>query len=157
QPWDARAIRGAIDETLAALERVGATPTWVLESHDAERLATRYGDVRRVRAAALLLLALPGTAFVYQGQELGLPGVELPAEARRDPVFFRTGGARPGRDGCRVPLPWEPDPPGYGFTTGTPWLPVPDGWGDASVARQCDDAGSTLTLYRDAVRLRPRG
>jgi alpha-glucosidase len=157
QPWDAAAIRRAIDETLAALRPVGATPTWVLESHDAERLVTRYGDARRARAAALLLLALPGTAFVYQGQELGLFEVELPAAARLDPVFFRTNGARPGRDGCRVPLPWEPEAPGYGFTTGTPWLPMPEGWGEESVALQHDDPGSMLALYRDAIRLRPRG
>jgi alpha-glucosidase len=96
----------------------------VFDNDDVTRLPTRYGGgeegTRRARAAALLLLALPGTTFVYEGQELGLEEVDLPDEARRDPIFFRTKGGRKGRDGCRVPIPWESTPPGFGFTLGTP-------------------------------------
>ena len=123
ESWNEPALRRTIDETLDAFGAVGATPTWVLENHDVQRLATRYGGgveaARRARAAALFLLALPGTAFLYEGQELGLEEVELPDELRQDPIFFRTNGERLGRDGCRVPIPWENGPPGFGFTTGT--------------------------------------
>jgi alpha-glucosidase len=140
---------------------VGATPSWVLETHDVARLPTRYGGgadgLRRARAAALLLLALPGTAFLYQGQELGLEEVELADELRQDPIFFRTGGTRLGRDGCRVPLPWTADEPGFGFTTGTPWLPQPDGFGARSVTAQDGREYSTLELFRAALAQRPGG
>ena len=118
EEWEAGALRRTIDEALTGFDAVGAAPTWVLENHDVPRLATRYGGgeegVRRARAAALLLLALPGAAFLYQGQELGLEEVALPDDLRRDPIFFRTNGERLGRDGSRVPLPWEPAPPGSG-------------------------------------------
>ena len=154
EPWEAKALRAAIDATLAALEPVGATPTWVLENHDVTRLRTRHGSVDAARAAALLLLALPGTIFVYTGQELGLEEVDLPDELRQDPIFFRTGGAKKGRDGCRVPIPWTPDPPGYGFTAGTPWLPIPGTWGGLCVAAQERDEESTLALYRRALAAR---
>jgi alpha-glucosidase len=161
QGWNEEAIRGAVDQSLAALGAVGATPSWVLESHDVPRLPTRYGGgaegSRRARAATLLQLALPGTVFFYQGQELGLEEVELADEARQDPVFHRTNGARAGRDGCRVPLPWTADAPGFGFTTGTPWLPAPAGWGSQSVERQLDEPASTLTLARAAIAARPTG
>lgn len=153
EPWDAPRLRAAIEATLGALRPVGATATWVLENHDVPRLPTRYGSVRRARAGSLLLLALPGTAFLYQGEELGLEEVDVPAEARRDPVFFRTDGERAGRDGCRVPLPWERGP-GLGFTSGRPWLPVPDGWDALSVEAQRADPASTLALHRDALALR---
>jgi alpha-glucosidase len=154
EPWDAEALRAAIDGTLAALEPVGATPTWVLENHDVTRIATRYGEVEAARAAAVLLLALPGTIFLYQGQELALAEVDLPDELRQDPVFFRSGGARKGRDGCRVPMPWEGGPPGFGFTTGRPWLPIPEPWSGAAVAAQAGDPASTLELYRTALAAR---
>ncbi len=157
EPWDAGALRSAVDRTLAALEPVGATPTWVLENHDVVRLATRYGGTDRARAAALLLLALPGTVFLYAGQELGLDEVDLPAGARRDPVYFRTQGVRLGRDGARVPIPWERDGHALGFTTGKPWLPMPPEWAERSVAAQEGDPGSTLALYRSAIRARPAG
>jgi alpha-glucosidase len=157
EPWDADALRGAIDATIDALATVGATPTWVLENHDVPRLVTRYGSVRQARAAALLLLALPGAAFLYAGQELGLEEVDLPDEARQDPVFFRTAGARAGRDGCRIPVPWTADAPGFGFSEAPPWLPVPAHWSELSVAAQRDDPDSMLSLYREALRLRPRG
>jgi len=126
----------------------------VLENHDVTRLPTRWGSER---AAALLLLALPGTAFLYAGQELGLEEVDLPDELRQDPVFSRTNGARKGRDGCRVPLPWEDAAPGFGFTTGAPWLPIPESWGAACVAVQEREPGSMLAFYREALRLRPHG
>jgi alpha-glucosidase len=159
--WDAGAMRATIDRTRVAMAAVGGVPTWVLENHDVPRLATRYGGGeqgrRRARAAALLLLALPGAVFLYQGQELGLEEVDLPDEARQDPVFFHSDGARKGRDGCRVPLPWTDGGPGHGFTTSEPWLPMPERWGRASVAAQNGDATSTLELYRTALANRPRG
>src|SRR5207247_9003692 len=120
QPWDAVAIRAAIDESLAALPIV----TWVLENHDIARVATRFG-AREARAAALLLLALPGPVFLYQGQELGLPEVDLPDEVRQDPISFRSRGERKGRDGARVPLPWTREPPARA------WLAQPDARGGA--------------------------
>ena len=159
EEWDAERIRVAVDSTLASLGEVGAPPTWVLESHDVTRLPTRYGGgedgLRRARAACLLLLALPGVAFLYQGQELGLEEVDLPDALRQDPVFIRTKGARKGRDGCRVPIPWEDGPPGFGFTTGEPWLPIPETWAALSVAAQSEDPASALSLYRSALALRP--
>jgi alpha-glucosidase len=154
EPWEAETIRAAIDGTLAALNQVGATPTWVLENHDVMRLPSRYGGHDRARAAALLLLALPGTIFLYAGQELGLEEVELPDELRQDPVFYRSGGARKGRDGCRIPIPWESEPPGFGFTRASPWLPIPASWGAVSVAAQDGDETSTLARYRAALTAR---
>jgi alpha-glucosidase len=156
--WEASGMREAIDRSRAALAEVGAPPTWVLENHDVTRLPTRYGGgaegLRRARAAALLLLALPGPAFLYQGQELGLEEVELADHVRQDPIFRRSGGARKGRDGCRVPIPWEALPFGFGFTTGTPWLPVPDEWQAVAVTTQEADDGSMLSLYRSALARR---
>jgi alpha-glucosidase len=130
----------------------------VFENHDVPRLPTRFGGgedgLRRARAALLLLLALPGAAFVYAGQELGLEESELADEYRQDPIFARTGGARLGRDGCRVPLPWTASGPGFGFTTGAPWLPMPTTFGALSVATQQADEASTLALCRRALELR---
>jgi alpha-glucosidase len=146
QPWDAAAIRASIDESLAALPVV----TWVLENHDVTRLVTRFG-AREARAAALLLLALPGPLFLYQGQELGLEEVDLPDELRQDPIFFRTRGERKGRDGCRVPLPWKRE-----FPTRS-WLPQPAHWSALSVEAQLEDEESMLALYTAALRARPAG
>jgi alpha-glucosidase len=157
EPWDATAMRRAVDATLDALATVAAESTWVLENHDVTRLPTRYGDLRAARAATLLLLALPGPVFLYAGQELGLEEVELPDELRQDPVFFRTNGRRKGRDGCRVPVPWTRAAPALGFTTGTPWLPQPGHWSGLSVEAQSGDPASTLELYRAAIAHRPRG
>src|SRR5204862_101932 len=145
-PWDADAIRASIDESLEALPIV----TWVLENHDVPRVATRFG-VREARAAALLLLALPGPVFLYQGQEPGLPEVELPDEARQDPIFLRSRGERKGRDGARVPLPWTREAPARS------WLPQPAGWGVLSVEAQERDEDSALSLYRRALAARPSG
>ena len=159
----------------------GDRAPWVIGNHDVPRPVSRYaaggpgapnesaglprvGDpglragTRRARAAALLMLALPGSAYIYQGDELGLPEVvELPDEARQDPTFRRSGGTAPGRDGCRVPLPWSAAGSSFGFSTGgrdgghaAPWLPQPGYWGQYSVASQIGDPGSFLTLYRSA-------
>jgi alpha-glucosidase len=159
--WDAVAMRATIDRTRAAMAAVGAVPTWVLENHDVTRAPTRYGGGaegrRRARAAALLLLALPGAAFLYQGQELGLEEVELPDEMRQDPLFLHSGGVRKGRDGCRVPIPWTTTGPGYGFTPSEPWLPMPEHFGPQSVDAQSGDPASTLELYRLALARRPTG
>jgi alpha-glucosidase len=177
-PWDARALRAVIDASLAALEPVGAPATWVLSSHDETRHATRFGrahtggafggaalpasptdlvlGIRRARAAALLTLALPGSAYLYQGEELGLPEVEdLPDEALQDPTWERSGRTVRGRDGCRVPLPWDGDRPPFGFTYGeAAWLPQPPEWATRTVAVQLADPASTLSLYRTALQLR---
>ena len=104
------------------------------------------------------MLALPGGAYVYQGEELGLPEVtDLPDDVLQDPTFLRSGGAERGRDGSRVPLPWSGARPPFGFgPSGRPWLPQPAGWAELTVERQAGDAGSMLTLYRDALRLRRR-
>src|SRR4029453_12601399 len=103
-------------------------PTWVLSNHDVGREGTRYGGgaqgLARSKGATLTMLALPGSAYLYQGQELGLPEVNVPVKDREDPAFFR--GAGPGRDGCRVPLPWSGTSQPYGFTPvgGAPGLPA---------------------------------
>jgi alpha-glucosidase len=176
QPWSAKAMRASIARTLAEHAPVGAPATWVLSNHDVTRPATRYGQAdssfaferkrfgtatdralgaRRTRAAALLVAALPGSLYIYQGDELGLPEVELPLDAIEDPMHFRSGGVDPGRDGCRVPLPWAGAASPYGFG-GTPWLPQPDDWASLTVAAQERDPFSTLHLYRAAIALRRR-
>ncbi|MFE7427205.1 glycoside hydrolase family 13 protein [Streptomyces sp. NPDC057545] len=170
--WDAAALREVIDTSLAAMRPVGAPATWVLSNHDVTRHATRFanppglgtqirtpGDrelgLRRARAATLLMLALPGSAYVYQGEELGLPDVtDLPDEVRQDPSFFRAEGQDGFRDGCRVPIPWTRDGGSYGFGSGGSWLPQPDGWGELSVEAQTGVTGSTLELYRAAIAAR---
>ncbi|MGW1077493.1 glycoside hydrolase family 13 protein [Streptomyces sp. NPDC002537] len=157
--WDAQAMRKVIDESLAATLSVGAPTTWVLSNHDVVRHATRYGGggpgLRRARAAALLMLALPGSAYVYQGEELGLPEVvDLPDEVRQDPAFFRGDGQDGTRDGCRVPIPWSGASAPYGFGPGGSWLPQPEEWRELSVAAQSGDPRSTLELYRSALTLR---
>jgi alpha-glucosidase len=153
--FDADELRATIEDTLAAVSAVGGAATWALSDHDVIRPASRYGTgpvgLARARAMALVQLALPGAAYVYNGDELGLPDTDLPDDARRDAVWRH---AEHGRDGCRVPQPWEPDQPAYGFTTGTPWLPPPDSYGALSVASQLEDTGSTLSLYRRALELR---
>ncbi|MER7174970.1 glycoside hydrolase family 13 protein [Streptomyces mesophilus] len=170
--WDAAALREVIDTSLAAMRPVGAPATWVLSNHDVTRHATRFanpaglgtqlrtpGDrelgLRRAHAATLLMLALPGSAYVYQGEELGLPDVtDLPDEARQDPSFFRAAGQDGFRDGCRVPIPWTRDGSSYGFGAGGSWLPQPSQWAELSVEAQSGDEGSTLELYRGALALR---
>lgn len=160
--WDAEALRRVVDESLETSGSVGAPATWVLSNHDVQRHSTRYagGDgpgagLRRARAASLLMLALPGSAYVYQGEELGLPEVtDLPDEVRQDPSFFRANGQEGLRDGCRVPLPWSGTTASYGFGDGPAWLPQPEVWRALSVEAQTGDPRSTLELYRAALRLR---
>jgi len=178
-PWDAAAIRKVVDDGIALHAPVRATPTWVLSNHDVVRHVTRYGRVdtrfsldhrqlgvpsdrplgtRRARAAALLLLALPGSAYLYQGEELGLYEVEdIPDGLRQDPMFWQTNGENPGRDGCRVPLPWSGDEPPFGFSppgSVAPWLPQPTDWRALTVESQQGDPSSMLELYRSALRAR---
>jgi len=178
-PWEADRLREVIDESLAALAPVGAPATWVLSSHDETRHVTRFGrawtgagfggaavpggptdlalGLRRARAAALLTLALPGSVYVYQGEELGLPEVEdLPDDVLQDPTWERSGHTERGRDGCRVPLPWDGERPPFGFTADgvAPWLPQPCAWSALTVAAQSAEPGSVLSLYRNALRLR---
>jgi alpha-glucosidase len=178
-PWDAAALRRVVDGTLAALGPVGAPATWVLSSHDETRHVTRFGreytgaafggaalapsptdldlGLRRARAAALLTLALPGSAYVYQGEELGLPEVEdLPEELLQDPTWERSGHTVRGRDGCRVPLPWAGERPPFGFAPDgvASWLPQPASWRSLTAEAQRADGSSTLSLYRAALRLR---
>lgn len=160
--FDAGALREVIDATIDGLAPVDAPATWVLSNHDVTRHATRYGGgvqgLARARAAALLTLALPGSAYIYQGEELGLPEVtDLPDEVLQDPQWERSGRTQRGRDGCRVPIPWAGQAPPFGF--GPPgstasWLPVPDSWRPLSVEAQSADADSTLALYRRALKLR---
>ncbi|MEV0524854.1 glycoside hydrolase family 13 protein [Streptomyces sp. NPDC050439] len=162
--WDADALRSVIDRSLVAMNAVGAPATWVLSNHDVVRHSTRFADgdaargLRRARAATLLMLALPGSAYIYQGEELGLPEVtELPDEVRQDPAFFRSTGQDGTRDGCRVPLPWsgERAPFGFGPVEGGPsWLPQPASWKDLTVEAQEGDPASTLEFYRRALAAR---
>ncbi len=174
--WDAAALRDVIGESLAEYAAVGAPSTWVLSNHDVVRHASRLAltaenpqgagigpktpgkpdpvkGLHRARAATSLMLALPGSSYLYQGEELGLPEViDLPDDARQDPTWFRTNGERYGRDGCRVPIPWTADAPAYGFnTTGESWLPQPAEWADLARDVQVDDPSSTLTLYRSLL------
>ncbi|MDP0398716.1 glycoside hydrolase family 13 protein [Tsukamurella strandjordii] len=157
--WDAREIRDAIDNSLIAVESVGGIPTWTLSNHDVPREVTRYGGgslgEARARAMILLELALPGTAFLYNGSELGLPNVDLPDDALQDPTWERSGHTERGRDGCRVPLPWQGTLPPYGFSTNPDtWLPMPADWKDLTAEAELEDLDSTLTLYRTALELR---
>lgn len=178
RPWDAKELRESIRMTLEAHAPVGAPATWVLSNHDVTRPVTRYGredssfdfaakrfgtpsdlelGTRRARAAALLVAALPGALYVYQGDELGLPEAEVPRELIQDPMHFRSDGVDPGRDGCRVPLPWTRTGTSLGFGPdggGAPWLPQPADWRDRSVDAQDGDPDSMLSLYRRALHLR---
>lgn len=189
--WDAESLTSAIDRSFEHAERVGAPNTWVLSNHDTVRHASRYGLAdpssypagitaedeqpdeelgrRRARAAALVELALPGSAYIYQGDELGLPEhTTLAAEQRTDPYFFRTDGKEPGRDGSRIPLPWAADEPSYGFSTpadddgpasaaegvAAPWLPQPASFRALAADRQVGVEGSVFELYRRLLQIR---
>lgn len=185
QPWDATRMRTAIEDGLRV---AGPAPAWALSNHDVHRAATRYGQVqrldappptdmisaarrtgpsdiqlgvRRAKAAAALMLALPGSVFLYQGEELGLPEVfDLPDEARQDPIWVRSDGRELGRDGCRVPLPWVADGPNLGFSpepgAARPWLPQPEWLGRYARDRQEQTSGSPLAVYRKLVHQRHR-
>ncbi|MGN6206606.1 glycoside hydrolase family 13 protein [Humibacter sp.] len=172
-PWNPDALRDVIAESLAAFNGVGAPSTWVLSNHDVIRHPTRFGlmdgspqghgigpktpyrpnkalGLQRARAATTVMLALPGSAYLYQGEELGLPEViDLPDSARQDPTWFRTGGERYGRDGCRVPIPWTASGPSYGFSdSGKSWLPQPSEWATMARDVESDEPDSTLSLYK---------
>jgi alpha-glucosidase len=183
-PWLAEPMRESIVGSLDAHEGVGAPPTWVLSNHDTVREVSRYArpqgvrelrhlddlldlpadfelGTKRARAAALLMLALPGGAYVYQGEELGLTEVEdLPVELLQDPGWKQSGYTLRGRDGCRVPLPWSGDEPPFGFTpngaSASPWLPQPRSWRRLTVQAQTGDERSMLELYRRALAIRRR-
>jgi alpha-glucosidase len=179
-PWRAPALRESVERTLWEHAMVGAPATWVLSNHDVARHVSRLArdpgadlgtsldallaepadleaGLRRARAAALLIFALPGGAYVYQGDELGLPEVEdLPEASLDDPTWRRSGHTQRGRDGCRVPMPWSGDAPPFGFGPGTgqPWLPQP-AWFARFTAEQAEkDPDSMLHLYREALRVR---
>ena len=179
RPWEATSLIASIDDTLAVHAPVGAPATWVLSNHDVTRPVTRYGrqdssfafpqkragiptDLalgrRRARAAALLAAALPGSLYIYQGDELGLDEVDVAADEVQDPMHVRSGGVDPGRDGCRVPLPWSGDRPPFGFspegTTAAPWLSQPAHWAALTAEAQLADPGSMLRLYRALLHIR---
>lgn len=178
-PWDAAALRDVVTTSLDAYDEVGAPTTWVLSNHDVVRHASRLAipgggrpngirahepqpdavlGLRRARAATLQMLALPGSAYLYQGEELGLPEhTTLDDSLRQDPAWFRTGHTEAGRDGCRVPMPWEGDAPGLGFgPSASTWLPQPDSYRELAADRQRGVAGSTYELYRTALAERRR-
>jgi alpha-glucosidase len=156
--WSADAFRDVVASTMAAMRPVGAAPTWVLSNHDVVRHPTRYGGgargLARGRAATLAMLALPGSSYLYQGEELGLEEVDVAPEHRQDPAWLR--GGRQGRDGCRVPLPWSgsESPFGFGPRASTPWIPQPAEWASLTVEAQSGAPGSTLEFYRSALAAR---
>ncbi|WMY78962.1 alpha-amylase family glycosyl hydrolase [Citricoccus sp. I39-566] len=194
--WDAVRLSDAITVSLQEAAKVGAPNTWVLSNHDTVRHASRFGLTdptrypsgigaedeqpdealgwKRARAAAMIELGLPGSAYLYQGDELGLPEhTTLEDSLRQDPTFFRTGGAEKGRDGSRVPMPWRAAQTGFGFSLGAgpggqqghdvgpaagaaaaPWLPQPESYGTYAADRQVGVAGSTFELYRELLGLR---
>jgi alpha-glucosidase len=178
-PWQAAPLKQIVDDSLAAFGAVGAPSTWVLSNHDVIRHTSRLALVpppvqgagigpatepkpddavglRRARAATAFMLALPGSSYIYQGEELGLPeAIDLPDEARQDPTFARSGGEFYGRDGCRVPIPWEADAPGAGFSpTGASWLPQPASWPAYARDAQRGVPDSTLEFYTAALGVR---
>ncbi len=172
-------LRGVITDSLTVLNGVGAPSTWVLSNHDVVRHASRFGyngqgpregdgigpadpqpdtDLgrRRAAAASMFMLGLPGAAYLYQGEELGLPdGTDIPENLRQDPTFARTGGERLGRDGCRVPLPWRSAERHLGFGDGDdPWLPLPASFTELARDAQAASPSSHLNLYRSMLALR---
>ncbi len=192
--WDAVRLSDAITVSVEEADKVGAPNTWVLSNHDTVRHASRFGLTdptrypsgigaedeqpdealgwKRARAAALIELGLPGSAYVYQGDELGLPEhTELDDSLRQDPTFFRTEGAEKGRDGCRIPMPWRAGAPGLGFAVGNPsdddgaapgadaqpaapWLPQPESYARYAADQQVGVKGSTFELYRQLIAVR---
>lgn len=152
-PFDAQSLFGVINRSIQLNSSVGALPTWALSNHDSPRVASRIGDSES-RALALFVFALPGSAYVFAGQELGLPDGELQDSDRQDPMFIRTQGETKGRDGARVPLPWSGDTTPFGFTTGKPWLPINQTWQKLTVESEQADPQSSLNFYRETLALR---
>lgn len=178
-PWSAKKFRKSISFNLDLSEKSGSSSTWVLSNHDVVRHASRYGlpkktdfekwllsggttpeldrelGLNRARAATMLLLALPGSTYMYQGEELGLFEVaDIPAEDLQDPIWLRDNGLRKGRDGCRVPLPWEKTGSSFGFGTAGAHLPQPAWFSGFSVEFEEAQEDSTLKMYRAALELR---
>ena len=178
-PWDRDALEKVVIESLREFGKVGAPSTWVLSNHDTIRHTSKYGvpnlplhgmgigpnseqpdeaiGLRKARAASAFMLGLPGGAYIYQGEELGLPEhTMLEGKYRQDPTWFRTNGERVGRDGCRVPLPWEANGgPSFGFnTTGKSWLPAPESFKRYARDAQEGVPGSTLELYKRLIKER---
>lgn len=183
--WEARTFRQVIDKNLQFAQQTGSSTTWVMSNHDVIRHVTRlvipagkdgvtFADennwyvknrldpkldlekgLARAKAATLTMLALPGSSYLYQGEELGLPDVlDIPSEQMQDPQWFRGEGKFKSRDGCRVPLPWEPSGSSFGFGGGGSHLPQPSWFGEYSVTVQEQQPESTLSLYRRALALR---
>ncbi|MGC1206733.1 MAG: glycoside hydrolase family 13 protein [Ornithinimicrobium sp.] len=177
-PWSPGEMRDVIQTSLSVAHDVGAPSTWVLSNHDVVRHASRYGltvgekrpngigmtdpqpndmlGLRRARAGSMLMLSLPGSAYIYQGEELGLPEhTAIPDSERQDPTWERSEHAERGRDGCRIPMPWEAGSTAYGFgESAHTWLPQPEIYGAFAVDRQAGVDGSTLELYRTVLALR---
>ncbi|OBF17903.1 alpha-amylase [Mycobacterium kubicae] len=152
-------IRDAVQNSLEAAALEDATPTWTLSNHDVGREVTRYGGgevgLSRARAMAMLMLALPGAVFIYNGEELGLPDVDLPDEVLQDPTWERSGHTDRGRDRCRVPIPWSGDTPPFGFSTNADtWLPMPADWAGLTVEKQRADPESTLSFFHRMIEIR---
>ena len=177
-PWDVKQMKASINRALVDAASVNSSATWVLSNHDVVRHATRYGlptgtdyqewlmngpaelcdralGLQRAQAVTMMLLALPGSTYIYQGEELGLHEVhDLPHEVLDDPVWRRSENTRKGRDGCRVPIPWARSGPSFGFGDTDPWLPQPVEFGAQSVEAQDGVEGSVLELYRSAIAMR---
>ena len=151
--FESKELFNCINNTLEMLALVNAPPTWALSNHDSPRIASRIG-VEPGRALALFVLALPGSCYIYNGQELGLPDAELADSDRADPAFIRSNGLQKGRDGARVPMPWSGIAPPFGFTTGKPWLPLPSTWSEFTVESEQVNELSSLRLYKAALALR---
>ena len=165
--WNAKKMHDVIDQTIETHAKVGAPPTWVLSNHDVVRHRTRLAPLvndepdlerglDRARAATLFALSLPGSAYIYQGEELGLEEVtDLAPEVRQDPAWLRSGGTDGKRDGCRVPIPWDTSSASFGFNNqSSVWLPQPQHWETLTVAAQENDPESTLNFYRRILALR---
>jgi alpha-glucosidase len=187
-PWRPESIREVVRDTVATMTALDVPPAWTVNNHDTQRIVTRLGRANatelssytgnnlvyvdapvdlalgtiRARAAIMFAAALPGTLYIYQGEELGLEEyLDLPNNFRQDPIYFRTEGRQIGRDGCRIPMPWttaiaNSDKTSLGFSpTGVaPWLPQPEGWSQKSVQAQETDPGSVLHAYRTILRAR---
>jgi alpha-glucosidase len=152
-PFSALNLYDVISRSIELMKTVDALPTWALSNHDSPRVASRVGE-QQSRALALFVFGLPGSTYVFAGQELGLPDGVIPDESRQDPIYFRSQGTQKGRDGARVPLPWNGDNAPFGFTSATPWLPMQDSWKELTVDKQSADPKSSLNLYKNALNLR---
>lgn len=177
-PWEAHVFRHHIEREHELASGAAASSTWVLGNHDCVRVASRFGlpeyadlkswllhdgnpaedpvvGLARAKAATMLLMALPGSFYLYQGDELGLREVpDIPVDSLLDPIWHRSGNAEKGRDGCRVPLPWSATGPSYGFGAGGSYLPQPDWFAGLSVERQAADPDSTLAFFTRLIRWR---